>query len=339
MGLLILRSSVAQEQDEEPLTALAEACEALASDASASFETQSALNENHIAWETAWFHDAINGRVHLMGKAQNADSSWAHIYYDEATDAFVTVGTELWENPGHIYGNFTIDAETGDLYCARGGMDNNSWDNYRRLRWWKHSEQDWDSLAPVSANIRDAGSGLDSHCNGVAYHPNLYGSGVGGLVVHQQSITMFWRKSNDVVEETTHSDLYGSKEGAAVYWPSEDCVICGGSDGEQHVRIDPNGGNKPTMTNLGNPPIPTAGHSHLGSAVGSLHVHPGDPTKLVILELNGARVWTSSDGDSWSQVDDHPFTDEPRVHCSLEGEYGCFWAIGVSSSVLWRMPV
>lgn len=310
---------------------LAEACAALAPGQAADFPAgaQSAYSEADLAWQTAFYHDDQHGLIHLMGKPANADTSWKHQYYTVATGAWTVVSTGMWDNPGHIYGNMTIDPLTGDVYQVRGGADFSSGrDMYRRAGHWKYSTRAW------GYTTNDIYSGaFESHANGVCFHPNLYGPGNGGLIWDTQQRMCFWRKDNGAVSEVSHGFL-GEKEGIGEYWPARDKAIIGGADGGALALVSPNGGGTPIVTAVARPPITTAGNSDSGSGgFGSLHVHPGNPDKLMIVERGGSRrVFTSTDGNSWSSAGTHPFTQFPYVVCSLKGNLGALLAVGRSGS-------
>src|SRR5690606_13063100 len=169
--------------------------------------------------------------------------------------------------------------------------------------------------------------------NGVAVHPMLYGPHRPGLVIDQQASTCYINLIADTQETATHgSSAYGQKEGVGIYWPHMNAAIVGGSangDGAL-AMVRPNGGSTPTRTTLGDPPIDTQGRSRgtdgsLNTGFGSLHVHPGNPAKLLLLETAGPRAWTgvwSGSDITWTQIDNHPFTNPgmtPRVICSLRG--------------------
>lgn len=323
--------------------ALHEACAALQPGQSVNFPAgaQSAFGEASLAWQTAFYHDDINGLVHLMGKPANADRAWEHQYYTISTGKWTVVGTGMWNNSGHIYGNLTMDFTTGDLFISRATQGS---DNPRRLRWYKRLQGTWD-IAPVSRDIYTGA--MENHANGIGFHPNLYGPGDGGAIWNEQARVHFWRKSTDAVESVGYTyGTYGEKEGVNVYWPAKDVVLVGGSSGGALLRITPNSkpGGTPVLTNMGKPPVSAGGHSYLNkTGFASLHVHPGNPNKLLLLETNGQRVWTSTDGSSWTQTGTHPFNRMPRVVCSLRGGLGCFWAIGRDSSghfsILWKPDV
>jgi hypothetical protein len=313
---------------------LTQACASLSAGQSTDFSSggQSAFNEADLAWQTSFHHDDLHGLVHLMGKPANADDQWKHEYYTLATNRWTVVGTSMWDNPGHIYGNFTMDPLTGDVFQQRstGGRD-----HPRQLAWWKFATKIW-GFGPPSGEIYSGA--METHANGVAFHPNLYGPGDGGAVWNEQAIIHCWRKSTNAIQHLSYSyGATGEKESAAVYWPSQNKVIIGGANGSSLCSISPNGGGTPILTMLSRPPITTGGHSHeSNSNFGSLHVHPGNPSKLLIVETVGQRAYTSTNGTSWTQVSNHPFTAEPRVVCSLRGGLGALWAIAPGYSRLWK---
>lgn len=318
---------------------LAKACAAIAAGESANFALggQTEFDNADLAWQTNFHHDDRHGLIHLMGKPANANRSWHHQQYNIADNKWTVVARGMWNNFGHIHGSFTIDHATGDLFQWRGGMDSARNDHYRRAGWWKYETKMW-GYVPV--DIFDGT--LASHPNGGAFHPNLYGNGDGGLILGQAAYTLFWRKRNDAVENIPHErNAYGPTMGVGVYWPAKDVALMGGSRGGALLQVSPNGGRTPTVRSLGVPPIGLAGDSHItGRNFGSLHVHPANPDKLLIVETIGPRAWTSTNGTDWTQIDNHPFTEMPRVICSLRGGLGALWCIARSrqrhASVLWK---
>lgn len=318
---------------------LAQACASLSAGQSADFAAgkQSMMGDADLAWQTAFYHDDLHGLIHLMGKPANDDTNWRHEYYTVSTGKWTSVGSGMWNNPGHIYDNLTIDWTTGDIFQVRGGADSSGGrDNYRRAAWWKYSTKTW------GYTTTDIYSGaFESHANGAAWHPNLYGPGDGGLIWDTQQRTCFWRKSTGAVQSVSH-DFFGEYIGVGQYWPALDKAIIGGSGGGQLAIVSPNGGGTPTVTAVGRPPIETSGNSYLSStAFGSMHVHPSKPGTMLILERKGShRVFASTDGRSWSQSGTHPFTTDPVVICQLRGGLNTFWGVGCSGSTqiskLWK---
>jgi len=300
---------------------------------------QSAFNTATLEWQSNFYHDYANQVVHLLGKPANANSSWQHQYFSIADSRWTNItnssGIGGWSYYGHIYGNTAFDETTGDLYQTVG-IDGSS--DSEKAWHFRSSTQSWDRRAPRSGTFTS--TALNDTCNGAAWHPNLFGPGDGGLVVDQQVVTLYWRKSTDTMYEQGHStDAYGRKEGIGIYWPARDVAIVGGSTGDALAMVAPNGGQRPVRTTLNRPPITTSGQSSLGSNFGSLHVHPGNPNKLLLVETVGRRAWTSTDGNNWTRIADHPFNRIPRVVCSLRSGLGCLWAVGNDGgnfSQLWK---
>ena len=291
---------------------------------------QSSFTQAALEWQSNFYHDAARGIVHLMGKPANANRSWQHQFFTIFTGSWtqVTSGINNWDYFGHIYGNNAIDESTGDLYQTVGHI--NTEDSKKAWRY-RASSGSWDRRVPESGALTT--DSMNDTSNGAAWHPNLYGPGDGGLVIDQQFETFYWRKSTDAVQEVGHGqNAFGRKEGIGIYWPAQDAVIVGGSTGDSLAMITPNSGGLPNRSTLPSPPITTSGQSAGGSNFGSLHVHPGNPNKLLLVETVGPRAWTTDNGSTWVQVSNHPFTHTPRVVCSLRAGLGCLWAIGNDGS-------
>jgi hypothetical protein len=347
MAVLVARRSVVQGGGSQDNSALAVACRALGEDDSATFANSGFNNfgENNadaLSWETSWHHDDVNGYLHIMGKAANS-SDWKHAFCAIATDTWTDTGDALlFSDFGHIYGNFTMDP-AGRIYILQGTFNIEK----RPYRCLGNGDGAW-ALA-----FNAYTGGMESHMNGAAYHPNLFGPGDGALVADMQQFGFFYRNSTGVVTTWGHSAFAGEREGAGVYHPGLDAVFIGGSpvagSGVLH-RITPNGGGTPIVANMGAPPISVRGGSHTGSGndFGSIHVHPNNPDVLMILNSTTQATVVSSDGANWSAGPNHPFTATPRVICSLKNDsggtpLGCFLcvdvtALGVPTLRLWKPP-
>jgi hypothetical protein len=326
---------------------LEQACAALDAGDSASFAAgeQSAFSVADLSWETSFYHDDIHGVAHLMAKPAGQEQAWKHEIYDIATSTWTVFDDGMFDAQGHIYGNFSMDHTTGDLWLTVGDWGLGS---EKRPYRFTQSSQTWALFGNVYTG------GTESHMNGVVYHPNLYGSGDGGVVVLQQnsssSMALFWRLSTGVVQ-TAGSDYAGEKEGGGVYLPGLDAVFIGASapNGEL-IKVTPHAtpGSTPVLTAMGQPPIRVQGAAHgfpgANAGFGSLHVHPSDPDLLLLMETDGQRAYTSPDGDNWTQLADHPITEKPRVMAQLRGT-SCMWAVGRNDadeqdfSIVYRPPL
>jgi hypothetical protein len=318
-----------QVYDETPSSALAAACVALASGQSASFAPGllHGLNEAQLEWQGRFLYDPVHNVVHLFGKQANDDNDWRQRTYDLATSTWANNDFDF-NRPGHVYASVDIDPSNGDLYYNPGTTDN------RLLYRWAYATAAWTLLTS------DIGAGSVNGPNGVAWHPNLYGIGDGGLVTRTAGAFLYYRKSNGAVQRITGTTQGTSPQGC--YFQAIDKVVLGRAN---HWTIAPNGGSTPILTDVGAPPIQTMGTASQTNC-GVVLQHPGNPSKLILLEKTGTnRYWTSTDGDNWTLVGTHPFvtaSGSPVTFCSLGDGLGCIWGIGstnVLTSVLWRPPV
>lgn len=314
-------------------TALEIAAGGLVSGASTSF-TVAPFYSDGLHWQSSWHYDAIHKKAHLLYKAANANTSWAHRVYDEATDTWSDGGLSD-DAPGHIYGSATIDSDTGDLYLL-------VWSD-TSVRRFSGGTQSWD----FQTSNWVIGNTSTAPRSSVVWHPNLYGPGDGGLIVdcgYNTQPIIAWRKSTDtwatIVAPPTGSPGY---TGVGCYLPSLDTALVGGSnDGTATGKLITPG---PSVSTGDVFPLELAGDSRTNPAYGAVVPHPGNQAKFLILQngdmpTNGRAVYHSTDGVAWTQVADHPFSDaQGGVFCSIP-RLGVIWFIGRSSqSVIWRPAV
>lgn len=313
--------------------ALSSAATGLSDSGSVDFSTTIPHAQPAMEWQSDFYHDEINGVIHLLGKPANANSSWTHAYYTIATDSWTSPVNLGITSPGHIYGNSGMDYRNGDLYLVAASADN-------LLLRWQFSTKTWEVFTGLYSG--NPSSELNSIQNGLTFHPGLYADG--GVVVGQVIRTLYWNRATETGAYSTHTaNTYGTKEGIGIYWPAQQAAYVGGSSGGGGVllKVTADGSGNPVETLTSAAPIELQGRSRTTPGYGSLHVHPNNPNKLMILETaGGQRAWASSDGNNWTQVSNHPFDFEPRVVCSLRNSLGAFWAVGVvdstSYSRLWR---
>jgi len=337
-----------------PLSTLEQACTALSQGQSAAFPQgqQTAFSQADMEWQSCFQHDDLHGIVHLMGKQANAPTEWRHQWYTVATGAWTSPSNEfnMWNNPGHVYCNFALDFTTGDLYQGRQGMGSTSgYDHQRQIPWRQFANGAPWAYSPVSGAMYSGA--MDDIWNGIAYHPNLYGSGKGGWVADSATATYLWNKATDVVTRIAHnSQQWGDWGGGGLYWPAYDIAIFGGEGGSPLAKAV--GGASPAISSVGAPPIEVRGYSRIdGGTFGSLHVHPGNPNKLILISTTDTSYYTATySGGSlvWSgNLGPHPFTADTsdtgyaRVTCSLRAQLGCLWALATNSggsqySMLWK---
>lgn len=325
-----------------PDTSLEQACDSLSAGASADLPgaAQSFFSEADLSWQTCFHHDGQHGLIHLLGKPAGDNNAWKHQYYTISSGAWTLVSDSIFQGfPGHIYGVSTLDQSTGDLYLEHSGIGGEG-GNARKMAHWDYATKTWGWVP----NAGEWTGSILTTPNGLTFHPHLFGQDDGGTVMDTQTKLLYWRKSTDALFQTSHStNLYGDKEGVGCYWPAKQWALVGGQSSGSLAKVTSNGTGTPTAELLPRPPIDLGGHSHLQSGkFGSLHVHPGNPDKLLIVETNGPRAWTSTDASNWVQIGNHPFSLMPRVVCPLQAALGCLWAVGLSGSTdlsrLWRPP-
>lgn len=315
---------------------LATICNNLAVGASIQFPAgqQSALTQAETAWQSIFCHDALHNICHLIGKEAGGPTvPWYHTIYNMSTSVWSSKVLIGLLGTGHVYGDLTIDPATGDLWLDASG---------NRLEHWTYATQSWSRTAsPMWSGAVNLPS------NGAGWHPNLFGTGIGGVVVNSEtnganSGIVYYRPSNATYTQQNTSIALGTNTGQSIYLPGVNKQILGGT---RHALITP--GTPPSFVDVGAPPVPTQGYSYSsGATFGTMLVHPGNPNKVLLLEfVPGKRMWFTTDGDNWTQGPDHPFLPQPatdlaRILCSLAGGLGCIWMIGRTSggnfSMVWK---
>jgi hypothetical protein len=325
---------------------LAAAVAALSAGQSVTFAggTGSGISTNQFEWQARFHYDAVNGVCQVMGKdAAGQTNTWIHRTYNIATNSWSAVSLSGWSGAGtgHIYDNFTMDPATGDCYVV-AGIGSNALQKYTRAT---------NSYSTQFSGLF-TGPFIDP-INGVCWHDNLFGPGSGGVIITagingNLAGLVYWRKSNNTVTRVSTSIDAGNQQGCGCYFPGIDKAIMGGqsstsggSNTANHILVTPNttAGGTPTNASVGAPPIKTGGDSHLASNFGSVHPHPSDPSRVLLLERvsTARRVWQSTDGDNWTLKGyTHPFAVNAGITIASLYPLGALWAINSSTSVLWK---
>lgn len=184
---------------------------------------------------------------------------------------------------------------------------------------------------------------IQGHFNGLAWHPDLYGPGDGGVVVQEVDRLHLWRKANNRTE-TVRTERVGANAGDGIYFAALGKTVTGR---ERHVLVAAHADGKPRVEWGGEPPIPTGGLSELYHLpFGVMVQHPADPAQLLLLERQGDfRVWSTRDGIAWVQRNHrHPFQDQATYVLVSLPAYQVIWAVGsqrdsrLRLSKLWKLP-
>jgi hypothetical protein len=257
-----------------------------------------------ISWqEITLYYDAKRKEAQYMGKPQSGVSlDYSHYIFDEARNSWRTTGQNLFPGLGHVWVS-TWDPDSGDYFFHRYGENG--------LRWFRRQTEAWTETKSQPGFL---GRSMNT-INGMAYSPELFGAGDGGIVCQSIDDVWAWRRAND---SWTHlaSGAYG-KNGTGLYMPGPGIAVIGSGtfqDQPGDLYLVKNGSSVPgsgLITNVGRPPIIIGGAGG-GSGRGKLLVDPANPERLLILEyLGSSRVWSSVDyGRNWKQEDfEHPFND------------------------------
>jgi len=332
-------SSLLADGEEGPNeVALADAFSSLSSGAHTNYANgrQNILDQSSLAWQTECHYFAEGGKVDVFGKSANDNDSWRHIQFDEATETWTDKTNNGPNSPGtisafgHIYGNSTMNSENGDLYLLSG--------NEGTIRWYRRATDDW-------TQIESGPWTTTSQKNGLAYHPNLFGTDDGGLVMGTANSIWLWRASTSTWIQLSGYGSNGTKEGIGIYHPIGDYVLLKGR-GTSLFKV-PAGfdGNYRSPVNLGPPPIDTGGLSGNNES-GTVLPFPDGSARLMLIEnWNGSdRWWISSDeGDTWAIQDSkhglHGGSPTEQgvggPFCSMKG-YGGVWAVSETEARIWK---
>jgi hypothetical protein len=298
-----------------------------------------------IQWANRFYYDHKNARAHLLGKeAASQGSERSNCVYDAASNSwrYVIYGGD---EAGHIYESFTYDPDRGTVYVGRWGSSPtpiqtwnwgaalDSWSTTRTAPW---SFSSTNSTQPVSG-----------------WHPNLFGSGDGGLIairlVSGSNVELVaYRRSTD-----TWSSIAGSSSeasggspqlGAIEYVRGAGFAIATFATGSTFRINAGSNGQTASAVQISNPPI-ACRHAGGTNNVGILIDDPSGGPNAYILEKGGSnRVWRYQNG-GWTQRSyTHPLpagsatTDTNWVVASAY-PLGVFWGRNnrtSSPSLLWR---
>lgn len=279
-------------------------------------------------WQGHFDYDPVNARVLLWGK-QPSGNPYRLQTYSLSSNTW-TSAYSVSSDIGHIYGNNALDPATGDGYQQR-------WGNNQLLRY--DGASGAMSFPPPSTTGLTLSTSVDAAPqNGLGWHPNLYGSGDGGLVLATQSRLVAWRKSTNtwatIETHSNHNNLY---YGQAAYLPGSDRLVFISQTSQPIRYITPG----PVVTSASNTlPI----NVQAGGSGDRNHLirHPSNTGKLLVLEYpaSGSDVYESSNGVNWTQISDHPFTvgsgSSNITYCSMY-EHGVVWGLsGTNMSKLWK---
>ncbi len=291
--MIITRSNLLSSKQAAPVagaTGLEIAANALSLGQSATYTPgimTSITDTNDHDWVGNNQYDAVHKKVNIFLKAASSDEPYQHWQFDEATETLSQIEGNILTALGHIYDNSAIDPATGDVYLAIQSEN--------VIRRGTYSTGSWD-FTTVTGTYANAS--FTSPPNGLAWHPNLYGSGDGGLLIGTRQHPWAWRKSTNTFEQVVVSGqgVHGSTSGPGFYVAADDVAYIMGGAGPTYRFPAGSGGSLGAPVDVSaNLPINLV----IGGGSGSHARMIEDPKgtgHLYILEANGtARVWKSTD--------------------------------------------
>lgn len=318
-------------------TALANAARGLTAGTGASSyvtfnKKPSFLGSESLTWVTAvLYYDANLNQVQITAK-QASNVAYEHYVYNESTDQWGSNTNGGQVSFGHMWNTafdwntgtyYYLFYSTGELFRYRPGVG-------------------WDQRATMLTQV--SGEALPG---GLGWHPNLYGTGDGGLVSIRGTTTQAWRASTNGpwVYLQTGVSAGGYNGGSGAYDSVNDKVWVGTGQYPRAVIVSAGSGGSVGSVASGAYPVSVYGGSE-GDSTGKVIPHPYTAGKLLCLHNLNNTVWASTNsGASWSSHSTHPFvTGNGQWTCGpipREGtEYGVIWGMAsrTSMSILWKPP-
>jgi hypothetical protein len=313
-------------------TALAVAAAALGSGQSADFSSGPAWAFNDsVTWQTATvYYDSVRKHVHAVGKVAS-NNPYEHYVYNEATDTW-GANTLSYSSFGHMWATAFDPAEGGYYYADNGDADGIS--RYVSGVGWTSI-----SVSPTSGYVA-----------GMGWHPNLYGTGDGGLVVVANTLTLAWRRSTNVWSTIQSGQQDAGYNGGAGAWDSVNNKVWVGTGNSTRAAIVTagSGGTVGTASTPSDPPLQVAGNGE-GQGTNKVIPHPYTAGKLLLIASDTSAVYQSTNsGQTWSNAGyTHPFVvGSGQWTCGpipgTASSYGVVWGLSSpgrgSMSKLWRPP-
>jgi hypothetical protein len=281
-------------------------------------------------WQMRFYYDAANRRVINWSKDVQSNPTLLDVYYED-TNTWRRVQTINVGTSGHPFGNHCGDPATGDSFFQNWGGGT--------IYKYRASDDSYNTsdVAPTIVGTHPA--------HGMAWHPNLYGAGVGGLILRWTTFFGFWNsQTNQWESSATIPAQYNLGYGQGEYLAETDeCIFPRGEEGTASFKVVPAGGATPTVQSIADPPIqvPAGSVSSPTDTDNATIVRdPVTPSSLMLLR-HGGEVYRSSDGVSWVQGANHGFgnvgpSNGGFIYCSIPA-YGVIWGTGANNrNELWK---
>jgi hypothetical protein len=300
-----------------------------------------------IQWVNRFYYDDQRKRAYLLGKKEGggANTYWL-MRYEESSNSwsYAGSGNEL----GHVYESIGFDPATGELYTGN---------------WYSDRLKKITPNAGLTAWTNPATSALGTTFTqdiqpALAWHPNLFGGGDGGIVAlsgrSSAGKVVAWRKSTNSWHDVAGTSWTTSDGSAAAYTGAvlhvrggDFCVATASPSLGGKTFVIPAGsdGSLGSASQVANVPVACTYANGYGQVVGMLIDDPtGDPTPYILEKGGSNRVWRYSAGKWIAQSFQHPFPNGSSdssytwavASCYPFGVMWCRSASTSNSSRLWR---
>lgn len=344
-------------------TALANAIAALTAGQSAAFALDPSFNIGG-----NWFTNTIprwfwgQHKAYFLGKTGGAGGAWRLITYDEASNTFAfpfnaagTLGT-TGADSDFARSNVALDFDGDGLYVLPYLAE--------QVTRWNVGTAAW--VANAGTYVPTAAGGPF----GIGWHPNLFGTADGGLVLLTDTTAYVWRKSTDTwttlspaLSAMTTLPPSATSNQIAVYAPALNKVIV--SHGRRGVYSPLNipfwvvsPGTPPTIEYGGNMPTIVSSYPGTTSLISNRSMMLPTPAGTVAIfectnAVNPQRVWRLNPVSMLFELQafEHPFryTDAVREYTvpMFIPDYNAYWRLsptatnnpGPPHSLIWKPPV
>ena len=291
-------------------------------------------------WDISWqnrtgFWDDVHRELQFMGKPQlsagggNRSPHW--IYSDQTNSWRKTTQAASPGKGGHIWKvTFDHTDDPGDYYYIEQEIGSET-NTIRRMdrsveNGQGQANSPWGLLTRAGFKVWEPTSTPNP---GMGYHPNLLGPGRPGIFCFGTTDFSYWDKNNDEWVYVRYFGVgapYGKRRNnTSLYVPGRDILVFGsGKYQSQQAMIIPAGYNGNGTPQLEDLPIRVESDSGGGA---HMLIDPRDDGTIMLLERQGNRVWTNSQGAAGSawrlESYTHPFWSQLPVNSNDAGSWTC----------------
>jgi hypothetical protein len=282
-----------------------------------------------IQWVNRFFYHHERRSAYLFGKYQNnVNNGQRHlmVYGANANSWTSSSGFEIGgDEAGHIYESVAFDPATATLYTGR-------WNTNFIYRWTVGDAlESWTQVAEYGSHWAQTGAPVNRP---MAWHPNLFGVGDGGLVIWRnisQSVDMellTWRKRTGTFHSITGTQFNATADTNAStceYVRAYDAVFASHANGNTYRINAGSAGVLASPVQITNPPIRCT-YIGGGSSGGILIDDPrglGGPYILAKGTGNGS-VWKYENGAWVAKTYTHPFPTAAAGNGTLWAVASCY---------------